>query len=152
MGVKAWPKHTSPFPTSLLTHTHAPPHCALPSNLYDHDTSKQQFHCAGCGLCRVGGGEHFRHCPKCQTCVGKLGFESHKCLEGASQAACPVCQEDMFSSTQGSRALRCGHYMVSGAAQAPVARRSSTHTPLHCPLLTLHAHTPLTLAPSTWSA
>ncbi|KAB5527470.1 hypothetical protein DKX38_021317 [Salix brachista] len=32
---------------------------------YDDDTSKQHFHCDGCGICRLGGREKFFHCEKC---------------------------------------------------------------------------------------
>ena len=81
-------------------------------NLYDHDTSKQQFHCEGCGLCRTGGAENFRHCEGCKTCVPRSQGQ-HKCLEGAMDADCAVCQENMFASRKPSQPLRCGHYMHS---------------------------------------
>ncbi|KAF7119995.1 hypothetical protein RHSIM_Rhsim13G0016300 [Rhododendron simsii] len=32
---------------------------------YDDDTTKEQFHCDDCGICRVGGRERFFHCKKC---------------------------------------------------------------------------------------
>ncbi|XVE98499.1 hypothetical protein REPUB_Repub03eG0111900 [Reevesia pubescens] len=33
--------------------------------LFDDDTSKRQYHCDGCGICRIGGWENFFHCYKC---------------------------------------------------------------------------------------
>ena len=81
-------------------------------NLYDHDTSKRQFHCEGCGLCRTGGAENFRHCEGCKTCVPRSQGQ-HKCLEGAMDSDCPVCQENMFASRKPSQPLNCGHYMHS---------------------------------------
>ena len=35
---------------------------------YDDDTSKQQFHCEQCGICRVGGRQNFFHCDTCNCC------------------------------------------------------------------------------------
>ncbi len=43
----------------------------LKCNFFDDDTSKQQFHCDLCGLCRVGGAENFFHCNRCGCCYGK---------------------------------------------------------------------------------
>lgn len=37
-------------------------------NLFD-DEDKQQYHCEGCGLCRIGGQENFFHCAKCNICL-----------------------------------------------------------------------------------
>ena len=42
-----------------------------PCRFYDDDTSKGQFHCVGCGLCRVGGRENYFHCQKCVACLRK---------------------------------------------------------------------------------
>ena len=35
---------------------------------FEDDTSKQQFHCAACGICRVGGVDNFFHCHTCGCC------------------------------------------------------------------------------------
>lgn len=35
---------------------------------FDDDTSKNQFHCTDCGICRVGGRDKFFHCHKCGCC------------------------------------------------------------------------------------
>lgn len=39
-------------------------------NFFDDDTSKEQFHCTDCGICRVGGRENFFHCGTCGCCYG----------------------------------------------------------------------------------
>ena len=36
--------------------------------LFDDD-DKEQFHCTGCGICRIGGRENFFHCPTCNMCL-----------------------------------------------------------------------------------
>lgn len=40
----------------------------LECNLFDDD-DKNQYHCSGCGICRVGGAEKFFHCAKCNMCL-----------------------------------------------------------------------------------
>ena len=35
---------------------------------FEDDVSKQQFHCAACGICRVGGLDNFFHCHTCGCC------------------------------------------------------------------------------------
>ena len=36
--------------------------------LFD-DEDKAQFHCDGCGICRIGGRENFFHCATCNMCL-----------------------------------------------------------------------------------
>ena len=36
--------------------------------LFD-DEDKAQFHCDGCGICRIGGRENFFHCVTCNMCL-----------------------------------------------------------------------------------
>jgi len=50
---------------------------------YDDDLSKKAFHCDGCGLCRVGGRENFKHCDRCCVCYANEKYPSHKCVEAA---------------------------------------------------------------------
>nr|GEX50781.1 probable E3 ubiquitin-protein ligase RZFP34 [Tanacetum cinerariifolium] len=57
--------------------------------LFDDDTSKRQFHCDGCGICRIGGQENFFHCDKCQCCYSNFMRERHSCVEGAMHHDCP---------------------------------------------------------------
>ena len=85
--------------------------------LYD-DVDKGQFHCEGCGICRVGGRANFAHCARCETCVPAGMAATHACLAGAMRASCAVCQEDMFSSRRPSAPLRCGHYLHTECTSA----------------------------------
>eukprot|EP00045_Choanoeca_perplexa_P007453 m.67837 g.67837 ORF g.67837 m.67837 type:complete len:236 (+) comp14088_c0_seq3:46-753(+) len=55
---------------------------------FDDDLSKKQFHCHGCGICRVGPREKYQHCDKCCVCYGRQTFENHKCVEDAMGKAC----------------------------------------------------------------
>ncbi|KAM1715003.1 hypothetical protein ACFX12_025539 [Malus domestica] len=40
---------------------------------YDDDTTKEQFHCNDCGICRIGGRDKFYHCKKC------VNYQSSHC-------------------------------------------------------------------------
>lgn len=37
-------------------------------NLFD-DEDKDQYHCDGCGICRIGGRNNFFHCEVCNMCL-----------------------------------------------------------------------------------
>lgn len=37
-------------------------------NLFD-DENKDQYHCEGCGICRIGGRNNFFHCEVCNMCL-----------------------------------------------------------------------------------
>jgi RING finger/CHY zinc finger protein 1 len=37
-----------------------------------------QFHCEGCGICRVGGRDRHRHCDICRVCYNVDFFSTHK--------------------------------------------------------------------------
>lgn len=77
-------------------------------NMFD-DRDRKQYHCDACGLCRVGGRENFFHCTKCDLCLSNEIKDSHKCVEKSAKTNCPVCLEDMHTSTQSLRVLACGH-------------------------------------------
>lgn len=77
--------------------------------LFDDDTSKKQYHCNGCGICRIGGRENFFHCYKCRCCYSVLLKNSHPCVEGAMHHDCPVCFEYLFESTDDVTVMPCGH-------------------------------------------
>eukprot|EP00941_MAST-03F_sp_MAST-3F-sp1_P000942 g942.t1 len=79
--------------------------------LFDDDDSKQQYHCDGCGICRVGGRENFTHCYKCGTCYSNEG--EHTCIENAMHRNCPVCMEFLFDSRKPCSSMRCGHTIHS---------------------------------------
>lgn len=76
--------------------------------LYD-DEDKGQFHCEGCGLCRVGGKDKFFHCDKCGICLGVTLQGNHKCVEESSRRNCAVCLEDLHTSRIDAHIPACGH-------------------------------------------
>eukprot|EP00095_Tigriopus_kingsejongensis_P002538 snap_masked-scaffold344_size201325-processed-gene-1.2 protein:Tk02538 transcript:snap_masked-scaffold344_size201325-processed-gene-1.2-mRNA-1 annotation:"hypothetical protein DAPPUDRAFT_190026" len=76
--------------------------------LFD-DEDKQQFHCDGCGICRIGGRENFFHCPTCNMCLPKHLEGNHRCIENLSRANCPICQEDIHTSREPSQIPPCNH-------------------------------------------
>lgn len=78
-------------------------------HLFD-DIDKNQFHCDGCGFCRIGGKDKFVHCNKCNMCIVKDIYESHKCLN-ILDSLCPICMSDMFTSTVAVIQMKCGHYI-----------------------------------------
>ncbi|KAG2674152.1 hypothetical protein I3760_13G121900 [Carya illinoinensis] len=76
---------------------------------FDDDTSKNQFHCDECGICRIGGKENFFHCNKCECCYSKSMEDGHQCVERAMHHNCPVCFEFLFDSMKAITVLPCGH-------------------------------------------
>ncbi|PIO25186.1 hypothetical protein AB205_0108620, partial [Aquarana catesbeiana] len=45
-------------------------------HLFDKD--KKQYHCDGCGICRIGPKEQFEHCAKCNLCLPLSFRGNHK--------------------------------------------------------------------------
>ncbi|CAL4073138.1 unnamed protein product, partial [Meganyctiphanes norvegica] len=80
----------------------------LKCKLFD-DTDKKQYHCEGCGLCRVGGRDNFFHCTICEMCLPNGIADSHKCIEKVSRGNCPLCLEDIHTSRTVSHVPPCGH-------------------------------------------
>jgi len=79
--------------------------------LYD-DQDKGQFHCIGCGICRIGGRDSFTHCDTCGLCLPKQR-EPHKCIANSSKVNCPVCMEDIHTSRLGAHIPPCSHLLHS---------------------------------------
>ncbi|KAL2321184.1 hypothetical protein Fmac_030153 [Flemingia macrophylla] len=82
------------------------------------DDERNVYHCPFCNICRVGHGlgiDYF-HCMKCNCCLG-IKSTSHKCLEKGLEMNCPICCDDLFTSSATVRALPCGHYMHSSCFQ-----------------------------------
>jgi len=77
--------------------------------LFDNDISKQQYHCNGCGICRIGGRENFFHCFKCGCCYSTILKNGHSCVEKAMHHDCPICFEYLFDSRNDVSVLPCGH-------------------------------------------
>lgn len=74
------------------------------------DIDKMQFHCEGCGFCRIGGKENFVHCDKCNMCIPIKNSSVHKCIE-IRDSLCPICMVDLFTSTNEILQIKCGHYL-----------------------------------------
>ncbi|KAG4388479.1 hypothetical protein JHK82_025504 [Glycine max] len=83
------------------------------------DDERNVYHCPFCNICRVGQGLgiDYIHCMKCNCCLG-IKSASHKCLEKGLEMNCPICCDDLFTSSATVRALPCGHYMHSSCFQA----------------------------------
>lgn len=77
-------------------------------NLYN-DEDRHQYHCNGCGLCRVGPAENFFHCDTCDMCFPVKLQGKHKCIERASRCPCAVCLEDIHTARTASHIPPCGH-------------------------------------------
>lgn len=82
----------------------------LECNLFD-DEDKNQYHCDGCGICRVGGRDRFFHCAKCNMCLPVQLQNGHTCVENVSHANCPVCLEDIHTSRIPCHIPNCGHLL-----------------------------------------
>ncbi|XP_036321435.1 probable serine/threonine-protein kinase roco9 [Rhagoletis pomonella] len=80
-------------------------------NLFD-DTDKKQYHCNGCGICRIGGAENFFHCEVCDMCLPiRLKIDGHRCVENISRSHCPVCLGDIHTSRIPCHIPDCGHLL-----------------------------------------
>ncbi|XP_059476883.1 RING finger and CHY zinc finger domain-containing protein 1 [Neocloeon triangulifer] len=80
----------------------------LECKLFD-DEDKKQYHCDGCGICRIGGRDQFFHCERCNMCLPNKLLNKHKCVENVSRANCPVCLEDIHTSRIPCHIPECGH-------------------------------------------
>jgi hypothetical protein len=92
------PRPLGPF-FSLSTHSRSP------RRPRQDDKSNGLYHCAPCGICRVGrgtgpGGSHW-HCDGCNACLpNSLDQAAHRavCLPGSLNGDCPICFVDMHGS------------------------------------------------------
>ncbi|XP_057671569.1 RING finger and CHY zinc finger domain-containing protein 1-like isoform X1 [Diorhabda carinulata] len=85
-------------------------YACLECNLFDDD-EKRQFHCKGCGFCRIGGADRFFHCNKCNMCLPIKLKQGHKCVENVSRSNCPICFEDIHTSRIACHIPPCGHLL-----------------------------------------
>jgi len=78
-------------------------------HLFENKEGKHIYHCPFCNVCRLGRGLgiDFFHCMRCNACVSKR--IKHKCVEKSLERDCPICGENLFSSTTALKVLRCGH-------------------------------------------
>ncbi|KAL9243203.1 hypothetical protein vseg_017118 [Gypsophila vaccaria] len=76
------------------------------------------YHCPFCNLCRLGKGLgiDYYHCMKCNACMSRYR-PSHICIEKSIEDKCPICLEDLFTSTNIIKSLQCGHVMHSTCFQ-----------------------------------
>lgn len=83
-------------------------------NLWDDQPGRDIYHCPFCNLCRLGKGLGIDacHCMDCNTCMHLSEYPTHKCRD---LAACPVCTDTLFDSSQ--------PYRVRPAVCAPVQTR-----------------------------
>eukprot|EP00049_Salpingoeca_infusionum_P002035 m.53103 g.53103 ORF g.53103 m.53103 type:complete len:337 (+) comp11354_c1_seq1:216-1226(+) len=95
---------------------------------FDANT-KPKYHCFGCGMCRVGGRENFKHCDTCRVCYTQASFSAHRCIENATDRNCPVCLEHLHTSTRKFHIPKCGHILHMDCFQELV-RSSATKCPL----------------------
>jgi len=79
--------------------------------LWNDDPNKSIYHCDKCGICRVGHGLGIDvfHCDKCGICLSLAVLNNHRCIEQAAKSNCPICLEDLFSSTLPTVFMPCGH-------------------------------------------
>ncbi|KAF9887438.1 hypothetical protein FE257_010155 [Aspergillus nanangensis] len=79
--------------------------------LWDNDSHKSIYHCADCGICRIGQGlgKDFFHCKTCSVCLPMSIENTHRCIERSTQCNCPICGEYMFTSPETVVFMRCGH-------------------------------------------
>jgi len=80
----------------------------LECRLFD-DCDKKQFHCDRCGFCRTGGRENFFHCDNCEICLDKNVLSNHSCRSESGKDNCPVCFENVHTSTKIVFVPTCGH-------------------------------------------
>ena len=101
-------------------------YACIPCRLFDDDVSKQQFHCDGCGICRVGGRANFFHCVTCGACFATSTSGDHKCIPGVTKQNCPVCLDDLFGSVLALAVLGCGHVLHRSCMKSMLAHGSTT--------------------------
>lgn len=80
-------------------------------NFFDDSKELDKYHCDKCGVCRVGKASENEHCNKCNACIPKDTIKSHPCIENATDSSCPICLEDLKSTTIQVIFMRCGHPM-----------------------------------------
>ncbi|KAH8844513.1 hypothetical protein MCOR27_010234 [Pyricularia oryzae] len=70
--------------------------------LWNDNPDVSTYHCRECGICRIGAGlgKDFVHCKECGICIAIETETSHRCRSGAMDSNCPICTEDLFTSTK----------------------------------------------------
>lgn len=86
--------------------------------IYIEVVNRDIYHCPYCNLCRVGKGLgiDYYHCMNCNACMSRT-LLVHVCREKSFMDNCPICHEDIFTSSSPVKALPCGHLMHSACFQ-----------------------------------
>ena len=86
-------------------------------HLFEDDMNKSEDirHCDDCGFCRLG--KDTKHCDKCNMCFHSNNFDNHNCKDNIYCNNCPICLEDIYSSTSNAISLECGHIVHNRCLQ-----------------------------------
>ncbi len=103
--------------------------------LWDDSADKHIFHCAKCTICRIGKVEDYVHCDRCSGCIHRDHAPTHKCLDGCLQSDCPICGENLFTTTLPIMFMPCGHSIhylchqdhIKNSYQCPICLKSLTN-------------------------
>lgn len=103
--------------------------------LFDDAPSKHIYHCPYCNACRKGRGLgiDFRHCMRCNACISVDQYEAHACIPQRLQGNCPICQVELFDSTEPLRGMKCGHVMHLNCFNRYMASCDSSGRKITCP-------------------
>lgn len=102
----------------------------LECKLFDDEEKRQQFHCKGCGICRIGEQDKYFHCDGCDMCLPINLKDKHTCIENVSHANCPVCLEDIHASREPSQIPPCHHLIHKSCFE----QLTFVHNKLVCPV------------------
>lgn len=95
---------------------------------WDADPLKNIYHCAKCGICRVGLQSEYIHCDKCNACISTDYHPQHKCIERSLECDCVICGEYLFTSTAPVMLMPCGHSIHF------ICHREHMKTSYQCPV------------------
>lgn len=88
--------------------------------MYDDTPGRDKFHCAGCGVCRLGKRADYAHCDACRVCLPVAALSQHACAARALGRPCSLCQLDMHESVRRCTIPPCGHAMHQGCFETHV--------------------------------
>ena len=92
------------------------------------------FHCEDCGICRKGTRDKFEHCKNCDACLPAGHQNECKAATAGSSTisrdvVCPICLEELFSSTRSWQPSPCGHRVHSHCITEAIKKNE-----FRCPL------------------
>lgn len=83
----------------------------------DNNELQKYYHCDKCGICRRGTTKEYMHCDTCGCCFQKGHFENKNCIANRLDTNCPICFEDLFTSTINPVPMQCGHMIHTNCLQ-----------------------------------